>query len=120
MRGLAKVTPDTRILIVGAGPVGLAASIELGRRGMTPRLIDRDAAPAPESRALAVNPRTLEILEPSGATERMLAQGNRIFRLIVRTPEREMFRFETRYLPTGSTFFSHWRSRKPNAFWRSF
>jgi len=93
-----QVTDKTRILIAGAGPVGLAAAVELRRRGMRPRIIDRDAGPAPESRALAVNPRTLEILEPSGATERMLARGNRIHHMIVRTPERELFRFETRYL----------------------
>lgn len=93
-----QVTPATRILVVGAGPVGLAAAVELRRRGMTPRIIDRDDGPAPESRALAVNPRTLEILEPSGATERMLARGNRIHHMIVRTPQRELFRFEMRYL----------------------
>ncbi len=89
-----RTTPDTRILIVGAGPVGLAAAVELRRRGMTPRIIDANSGPAPESRALAVNPRTLEILDPSGATERMLARGNRIHHMIVRTPERELFRFE--------------------------
>ena len=93
-----QITPSTRILIVGAGPVGLAAAIELRRRGMNPRIIDRDSGPAPESRALAVNPRTLEILEPSGATGRMLARGNRIHHMIVRTPERELFRLETRYI----------------------
>jgi 2-polyprenyl-6-methoxyphenol hydroxylase-like FAD-dependent oxidoreductase len=66
---------------------------------MTPRIIDRDSGPSPQSRALAVNPRTLELLEPCGATERMLARGNRIRHMIVRTPERELFRFEMRYLP---------------------
>lgn len=93
-----QATERTRILIVGAGPVGLAAAVELRRRGMAPRIIDEDTGPAPESRALAVNPRTLEILEPSGATERMLARGNRIHHMIVRTPERELFRFNTRNL----------------------
>jgi 2-polyprenyl-6-methoxyphenol hydroxylase-like FAD-dependent oxidoreductase len=71
---------------------------------MNPRIIDRDSAPSPESRALAVGPRTLDILEPCGATERMLARGNRIHHLIVRTPERELFRVVMRYLPHRFNF----------------
>jgi 2-polyprenyl-6-methoxyphenol hydroxylase-like FAD-dependent oxidoreductase len=34
----------------------------------------------------------------------MLARGNRIHHMIVRTPERELFRFETRYLPHRFNF----------------
>ena len=68
-------TTDTDILIAGAGPVGLAAALELARRGIEARIIDDGEAPTPESRALGVNPRTLELLGPSGATERLLAAG---------------------------------------------
>jgi 2-polyprenyl-6-methoxyphenol hydroxylase-like FAD-dependent oxidoreductase len=68
--------PDSaRPLIVGAGPVGKAAALFLARQGIATRLIDSADAPSPYSKALAVNPRTLEILEPSGVTERMLALG---------------------------------------------
>ena len=69
---------DTSILIVGAGPTGLTAAIELARRGYRPRIVDRDAGPPAESRALAVNPRTLQVLEPSGATARLIAAGRRL------------------------------------------
>ena len=69
------------ILVVGAGPVGLTAAVELTRRGFEPRVIDQGEGPAIESRALAVNPRSLEILEPSGASARMLAKGLKIARL---------------------------------------
>lgn len=68
---------DARILVVGAGPVGLTAALELARRGYRPRIIDMDASlgPVAESRALAVNARTLELLEPSGATADILAEA---------------------------------------------
>ena len=62
-------------LIVGAGPVGLAAALFLARDGVFARIIDSAPGPSANSKALAVNPRTLEILEPSGITEQMLAIG---------------------------------------------
>ncbi len=73
-----------RIFIAGGGPVGLAAALELRRRGFSPRIIDPDPAPSPESRALAINARTLELLEPSGATEALLASGLRLNRMLLR------------------------------------
>ena len=68
------------ILIAGAGPSGLTAAIELYRRGMPARIIDKASNFAEQSRAIGVNPRTLAILEPSGVTERLLAEGTRIER----------------------------------------
>lgn len=86
------VDPAARILIAGAGPVGLTAAVELHRRGFTPRIIDPDLAVSPESRALAINPRTLDLLEPSGVTEALLAAGIRIGSALFRTPERTLFK----------------------------
>lgn len=67
-------------LIVGAGPVGLTAALELRRRGRAVRIIEKADKPVGESRALGVNPRSLDILEASGATERILAEGWRLNR----------------------------------------
>jgi 2-polyprenyl-6-methoxyphenol hydroxylase-like FAD-dependent oxidoreductase len=65
-------------LIIGAGPVGLAAALFLVRRGIVPRVVEMREEPSRESRALAVNPRTLELLAPSGVTGRMLEMGLQI------------------------------------------
>lgn len=62
-------------LIVGAGPVGLAAAVFLAQRGERARIVEMRAHATDESKALAVNPRTLELLAPTGVTERMLALG---------------------------------------------
>lgn len=67
-------------LIIGAGPVGLTAALELARRGIAPRIVDSASGPPLESRAIGVNPRSLDILEPAGVTERILAEGQRINR----------------------------------------
>ncbi|MGE3172454.1 MAG: FAD-dependent monooxygenase [Planctomycetota bacterium] len=69
---------DDRPLIAGAGPTGLAAALFLRRAGVPVQLIDARREPAPHSRALAVNPRTLELLEPTGVTAAMLQHGRRI------------------------------------------
>lgn len=63
------------LLIVGAGPVGLTAALELTRRGQWVRVLERKREREPTSRALAVNPRSLELLQASGATDRLLPQG---------------------------------------------
>ncbi len=65
-------------LVVGAGPVGLAAALFLARHDIRPRLIEKRLEPAATSRALAVNPRTLALLEPTGVTGEMLARGLKV------------------------------------------
>jgi 2-polyprenyl-6-methoxyphenol hydroxylase-like FAD-dependent oxidoreductase len=65
-------------LIVGAGPVGLAAALFLARRGQPVRLIEAAPEVASQSRALAVNPRTLELLESTGVSRAMLELGRPI------------------------------------------
>jgi 2-polyprenyl-6-methoxyphenol hydroxylase-like FAD-dependent oxidoreductase len=66
---------QSKPLIVGAGPVGLAGALFLAKEGLKVRIIDRAARPEEYSRALAVNPRTLEILQSTGITRQMLALG---------------------------------------------
>ena len=51
------------VLIVGAGPVGLLLAIELVRHGVRPRIVERRTQHPGLSRAIAIQPRTLEILE---------------------------------------------------------
>ena len=62
-------------LIVGAGPVGLSAALFLARQGLVPRVVEQRREPSRHSKALAVNPRTLEILKPTGLTRLMMERG---------------------------------------------
>ena len=63
------------VLVVGAGPTGLALAAQLAASGVSCRVVDRAADRARESRALGVQPRTLEVLRPFGLTGVMLAEG---------------------------------------------
>ncbi|NTJ67194.1 FAD-dependent monooxygenase [Agrobacterium rhizogenes] len=103
------------ILIVGAGPVGLAAALELARRGFSPRIVDDGTGPTPleESRALGVNARTLTLLFPSGVAERIIAAAQPIEQFRVRSDKKILIHLETKQvegrfgaicaLPQGST-----------------
>jgi 2-polyprenyl-6-methoxyphenol hydroxylase-like FAD-dependent oxidoreductase len=64
--------PSTPVLIVGAGPTGLTLAIELARRGIPFRLIDRDARRAETSRAIGTQARTVEVFRIMGISEAAL------------------------------------------------
>lgn len=63
------------VLVVGAGPVGLAMAAELARYRVPVRIVDKAPARTDKSKALAVWARTLELLERSGCAEAFLANG---------------------------------------------
>lgn len=66
---------EDRALVVGAGPVGLAAALFLARAGRMPRVVEMRTEPSTHSKALAINPRTLDLLEPTGVTDTLLSLG---------------------------------------------
>jgi 2-polyprenyl-6-methoxyphenol hydroxylase-like FAD-dependent oxidoreductase len=67
--------PD--VFIVGAGPTGLMLANQLGRRGIRATIIDRHSGPAQQTRAMAVQARTLEIYSKLGIAERAVQLGRR-------------------------------------------
>jgi 2-polyprenyl-6-methoxyphenol hydroxylase-like FAD-dependent oxidoreductase len=63
------------ILIVGAGTTGLTAAVELARNGLRPVVIEKRKGPSHLSRAVGILPRSLEILQPSGVADAILAEA---------------------------------------------
>lgn len=64
------------VLVVGAGPTGLAVAAELAAQGVSVLVVDAGADRVHESRALAIQPRTLEVLRGLGLADDLVAQGN--------------------------------------------
>jgi 2-polyprenyl-6-methoxyphenol hydroxylase-like FAD-dependent oxidoreductase len=64
---------ETDVLVVGAGPTGLMAAVVLARRGVDAVVVDRKSGPTRESRALAVQARTMEIYDQLGLAEKVMA-----------------------------------------------
>lgn len=69
---------NTDVLITGAGPVGLFLAVQLQASGRSCIVIDRNPAPSGQSRALAIMPRTLELLERAGIIEQFLKHAHRL------------------------------------------
>ncbi|MFI8103192.1 FAD-dependent monooxygenase [Streptomyces sp. NPDC086023] len=68
--------PD--VLVVGAGPVGLTAAVELRRRGVRCRLVDRLPARLMYAKAVGVQPRTLEVWDRMGCVREVLEAAVRL------------------------------------------
>ncbi|MGI4876776.1 MAG: FAD-dependent monooxygenase [Janthinobacterium lividum] len=66
---------DPKILIVGAGPVGLTLAIELARYDVPVRIIDKAPARTDKSKALVLWSRTLELLARSGGASAFVDAG---------------------------------------------
>src|SRR5690606_24232113 len=69
------MTLHTDVLICGAGATGLVLAIELARRGVAFRLVDRLEQPFAGSRGKGIQPRSQEIFEDLGVIDRLTAAG---------------------------------------------
>ena len=66
---------DTPVAICGAGPIGLAAAIDLALHGVRSVILDDNDVVSVGSRAICWAKRTLEIFDRLGVGERMVAKG---------------------------------------------
>ena len=67
--------PDVDVLIVGAGPTGLTAAIELARRDVIVRIIERKPERTTRSKALVLHARTLELFDILGIADDHVRAG---------------------------------------------
>lgn len=82
------------VAIVGAGPVGLAAAIDLALHGIASVVLDESNVVSTGSRAICWSKRTLEIFDRLGIGDRVVAKGVtwKVGRLFHR--EREVYAFD--------------------------
>ena len=63
------------LVVVGAGPVGLAAGLDAGTHGIDALILDESNTVSVGSRAVCYAKRSLEILDRYGCAQRMVAKG---------------------------------------------
>nr|WP_294555527.1 FAD-dependent monooxygenase [uncultured Rhodopila sp.] len=85
---------ETGVLIVGAGPAGLAAAVTLAANSVPFVLIDRLEAQQNTSRAAAVHAKTLESLEKLGVADSMVTAGRKIPVTTLRDRDKTLLRID--------------------------
>lgn len=71
--------PDA--LVVGAGPVGLAAALFLQDHGMRVEIVDMHQRTTQHSYALTIHPATLRILDEADLSAGLIAKGRKVTRI---------------------------------------
>ena len=66
---------NVRVVIVGAGPVGMTCALALNRSGISVTVFEQEPTPPIEQRAATIHPSTLEMLDELGVTQKIIPLG---------------------------------------------
>ncbi|MGA6166150.1 FAD-dependent oxidoreductase [Amycolatopsis magusensis] len=91
---------ETTVLVVGAGPVGLAVATSLAQQGIEVTVVDQQAEGANTSRAAVVHPRTMEALDRLGVADRLAGLSLRAGRFTIRDRDRVLVPLEFAQVPS--------------------
>ncbi len=64
-----------RVVIVGAGPVGMVCALALNRRGVPVTVLEQEPAPLTDQRAASLHPSTLDLLDDLGVADAIIPRG---------------------------------------------
>ena len=93
---------DTDVVVIGAGPVGLAAGALLRKRGVEVVVLEREAERARASQAIGVTPPSLGILDELGCADELISRGISIRKAVVHSRHRRLG--ELSFAPVAGRF----------------
>ena len=97
-------TVSTQVLVVGAGPAGLATAIGLAERGIEFVILDALAEAQNTSRAAVIHAATLESLRALEISDRLVAQGIKVPHFRIRDRDSVLLHTEFSGLPSPTPF----------------
>ncbi|WP_393079102.1 FAD-dependent oxidoreductase [Streptomyces sp. LN704] len=75
LNGVKERLVNVDVLVVGAGPTGLALGVDLARRGVDALVVERADGLFPGSRGKGIQPRTMEVFDDLGVLGAIRAAG---------------------------------------------
>ncbi len=97
----------TKVLIVGAGPSGLMMAAQLLRHGVMPVIIDTKQGPTDQSKALAVQARSLEIYRQMGVIDQVINNGKQAGGIVFNRDGKKMASLSFADVGKGQTMFPY-------------
>jgi 2-polyprenyl-6-methoxyphenol hydroxylase-like FAD-dependent oxidoreductase len=97
----------TQVLIVGAGPSGLMMAAQLLRYGVVPVIVDTRQGPTSQTKALAVQARSMEIYRQMGLSGQALKEGKLAEGAVLHRGEAVMARIPLKEIGAGQTPFPY-------------
>lgn len=98
---------DCDVLIAGAGPVGMTLALALQQAGVDFRIVERAEGFSGESKAITLQPRTLEQLHLLGAAQRLVDAGLPSGVMHMHDGRRRMTTLRYDRLPTPFPYYLH-------------
>lgn len=90
----------TDVLIVGAGPSGLALANTLAKAGVAHVVLDKLPSGQGTSRAAVIHAHTLEVLDDIGVSDRLVAEGMNLSRFTIQDRDRTLMQLQFDELPS--------------------
>jgi 2-polyprenyl-6-methoxyphenol hydroxylase-like FAD-dependent oxidoreductase len=95
---------ETDVLIVGAGPTGLALAILLRQAGVRHVIVDKLAEGQGTSRAAVIHAHTLEMLHELGVADELCRRGLPLTKFTIRDRDRALLKLGFGDLPTSDPY----------------
>lgn len=96
----AMLPARTDVLVIGAGPTGLALAVSLIQTGIDTVIVDKLHEGLNTSRAAVIHAHTLEALRPLGVAERLSEAGLKLSKFSIRDRDQVLVRLNFDQLPS--------------------